>query len=85
MLSTSFNIIHEQINLRIFTRLDHLVLQDGYHLAVHSDLGLTENTDLGIADNKYCYNPVLVGILTFFYCSDPSDGHASGRLSCCNI
>ena len=41
------------------TRPDHRLFQDGCQIAVSTDVGLTVDTDSGIADNKYCFNLVF--------------------------
>ena len=83
MLRKSFNYIYQQRNLRFSTRLDYWLFQDGCQIAVNTDAGLTEHTDSGFADNKYCFKSVFImDFLTLFYCTDPSCRHATGRLSC---
>ena len=73
MLRKSFNYINEQRNLRLCTRLYHWLFQDGYQIAVSTDVGFTVHTHSGSADNNYCSNLVLLWIFNFFaiyiYCT----------------
>ena len=64
MLSTSFNDIYDQRNLRFPPRLDHWLFQDCYQIAVHNDAGLTVNTNVGFAGDKYCFK-LLFSLSTF--------------------
>ena len=76
-LSTSFNYIYEQRNLRFPTSLPYWLFQDGCQIAVSIDAELIVHTDSGLAYDKYCCNLVLLCILKFFYGTDPSDRHAA--------
>ena len=60
----------------------YMIFQDHCHITLSTDAGLAVHTDSGLADNKYCFNVVLLWILNFLYCTDRSDRHATGRLSC---
>ena len=57
MLSTRFNYIYEQRNLRFPSILDQWRFQNGHQIAV--------STDAEFADNKYCLNLVVLWIFKF--------------------
>ena len=67
MLSTCFSYTYEQRNLRFLTRLDHWLFQDSCQIAESADVGLTVHSASGLADNKYCFNLVLLGIFNFLF------------------
>ena len=47
------------------TRFHHWLLQDGCHITVSTDSGLTVYIDLGCGENKHCFNRVLLWIFNF--------------------
>ena len=59
MLSKSLNYIYKQRDLRFPSRPDHCLFKDGCQIAASIVAGLTEHTDSGFADNKYCFNLVF--------------------------